>query len=104
MDADEADEEYNDLIDSYWIMGLASVVLAIGVTAGYYSIKNYIFPRPELPQSKCISPSRIEAKAMDLDSTNEGLEQLLTIDGKPYTLQEKMASQYWSSMKRKISI
>ena len=86
MDADEADEEYNDLIDSYWIMGLASVVLAIGVTAGYYSIKNYIFPRPESPQSKCISPSRIES--IDIDPANEGLEQLLTIDGKQYTLQE----------------
>ena len=84
MDADEADEEYNDLIDSYWIMGLASVVLAIGVTAGYYSIKNYMFPRPESPQSKCISPSRIEAKATEIDSANEGLEQLL----KQYTLQE----------------
>lgn len=38
--------------------------------------------------NKYISPSRIEAKAIELDSKNEGLEQILTIDGKQYTLQE----------------
>ena len=64
------------------IKGLFITAISLFVAAGIYgTILRMTSPK------KYITPSRIEA--IDIDPANEGLEQLLTIDGKQYTLQEK---------------